>query len=157
MVEIEVLRRTRPLSVALTALLAMWFFGNLYEQIVWNPRLLADPRPGSLVGEFAPGSPVFYYLPWAPIMFVVAVVLRVRFGGAVPPGVRRAWNLGLGALAVGLAIKVVLVTRVNPVFRDVAATPVQVHDSAVFWAFANAVVVLAVAAALYCFTAWRKV
>ncbi|MCP3805276.1 hypothetical protein NLX83_39025 [Allokutzneria sp. A3M-2-11 16] len=155
--EIEVLRRTRKLSVALTALLGMWFFGNLYEQIVWNPQLLADPRPGSLVGELAWGSPVFYYLPWVPITFIAAAALRVRFGAAVPAGVRRAWNLGLGALAVGLAIKVVLVTRVNPVFRDAAATSAQVHDNAVVWAFANGVVVLAVAAALYFFTAWRRV
>ncbi|WP_344870290.1 hypothetical protein [Allokutzneria multivorans] len=155
--EIEVLRRTRALSVALTALLCMWFFGNLYEQIVWNPQLLADPKPGSLVGEFAAGSPVFYYLPWAPITFVAAVALRVKFGAAVPETVRKKWNWGLGALGVGLAVKVMLVTRVNPVFRDATATSAEVHDNAVIWAFSNGVVVLSVAAALHCFTAWRRV
>ncbi|MFB9908793.1 hypothetical protein [Allokutzneria oryzae] len=157
MVEVEVLRRTRVLSVGLTALLCMWLFGNLYEQIVWNPRLLADPRPGSLVGEFAVGSPVFYYLPWAPLTVLSAVLLRVRFGSVVPGSVRRSWNLGLSALALGVAVKVVLVTRVNPVFRDATASSEQVYDHAVLWAFGNGGVVLAVAVAVYLFTAWRRV
>ena len=55
------------LSRLVVPLLVMWLFGNLYEQIVWNPQLLADPRPGSLVGVFAAGSPIYYYLPWAPL------------------------------------------------------------------------------------------
>ena len=150
------LRRTRALSVAATALACMWLFGNLYEEIVWIPRLLADPRPGSLVGAFDVGSPVYYYLPWTPLCVVLAVVLRVRFGGRAPVRVRRGWDGVVAFLAVGVAVKVLLITRVNPTFRDPAVPPAVVHDRAVLWAVGNGLAVLAVAAAVLLLTAWRR-
>jgi hypothetical protein len=113
----------------------MWLFGNLYEQVVWNPQLLADPRPGSLVGVFAAGSPVFYYLPWAPIAVVLAVITR-------------APRPALGLLAVSVAAKILLITQVNPVFRDPAGSREDVHSHAVLWAFGNGIVVITVAAAI---------
>ncbi|RAS70811.1 hypothetical protein C8D87_1011112 [Lentzea atacamensis] len=113
----------------------MWFFGNLYEQVVWNPQLLADPRPGSLVGVFAAGSPIYYYLPWGPLGVVLAVVTR-------------APRPALGCLAVSVALKVLLITQVNPVFRDPAVSREVVHGHAVLWAFGNGVVVIAVGAAI---------
>ncbi|MFJ5985503.1 hypothetical protein [Lentzea sp. NPDC092896] len=116
-------------------LLSMWLFGNLYEQIVWNPQLLADPRPGSLVGVFAAGSPIYYYLPWGPLGVVLAVVSRAPWPA-------------LGCLTVSVVMKILLITQVNPVFRDPAVSRDVVHDHAVLWAFGNGVVVLAVAAAI---------
>ncbi|MDX3660564.1 hypothetical protein PV646_24945 [Streptomyces sp. ID05-26A] len=116
-------------------LLSMWLFGNLYEQVVWNPQLLADPRPGSLVGVFAAGSPIYYYLPWGPLGVVLAVVARAPWPA-------------LSCLAVSVAMKVLLITQVNPVFRDPAVSPDTVHEHAVLWAFGNGVVVLAVTAAI---------
>ncbi|MET9632480.1 hypothetical protein ABZX92_33995 [Lentzea sp. NPDC006480] len=116
-------------------LLSMWFFGNLYEQVVWNPQLLADPRPGSLVGTFAAGSPVYYYLPWAPLAVVLAVVTR-------------APRPALACLAVSVALKVLLITQVNPVFRDPAVSRDVVHAHAVLWACGNGAVLIAVAAAI---------
>jgi F0F1-type ATP synthase membrane subunit c/vacuolar-type H+-ATPase subunit K len=113
----------------------MWLFGNLYEQIVWNPQLLADPRPGSLVGVFAAGSPIYYYLPWGPLGVVLAVVTRAPWPA-------------LGCLAVSVAMKILLITQVNPVFRDPAVSRDVVHDNAVLLAFGNGVVILAVAAAI---------
>jgi hypothetical protein len=135
----------------------MWLFGNLYEEIVWIPRLLADPRPGTLVGAFDVGSPVYYYLPWTPLCVVLAVVLRVRFGGRAPVRVRRAWDAAIACLAVGVAVKVLLITRVNPTFRDPAAPPAVVHDRAVLWAVGNGLAVGTVAAAVLLLTAWRRV
>lgn len=116
-------------------LLSMWFFGNLYEQVVWNPQVLVDPRPGSLVGVFAAGSPIYYYLPWGPLGVVLAVVARVP-------------RPALGCLAVSVVLKVLLITRVNPVFRDPTATRDVVHDHAVLWAFGNGAVVIAMAVAI---------
>lgn len=113
----------------------MWLFGNLYEQIVWNPQLLADPRPGSLVGTFAVGSPIYYYLPWGPLGVVLAVATR-------------APRPALACLAVSVALKVLLITQVNPVFRDPSVSRDVVHDNAVLWAFGNGVVIIAVAAAI---------
>ncbi|MCX2947319.1 hypothetical protein [Lentzea sp. NEAU-D7] len=77
------------LSRLVIPLLCMWLFGNLYEQVVWNPQLLADPRPGSLVGVFAAGSPIYYYLPWAPLAVVLAVVTRVPKPAGLPRGLGR--------------------------------------------------------------------
>lgn len=123
------------LSRLVVPLLSMWLFGNLYEQIVWNPQLLADPRPGSLVGVFAAGSPIYYYLPWAPLAVVLTVVTR-------------APKPALGCLAVSVAMKILLITQVNPVFRDPAVSRDVVHDNAVLWAFGNGVVIIAVVAAI---------
>ncbi|MFI6094549.1 hypothetical protein ACIA8G_03295 [Lentzea sp. NPDC051213] len=139
-------------SRLVVGLLSMWLFGNLYEQIVWNPQLLADPRPGTLVGTFAAGSPVYYYLPWAPLGVALAVVTRVRLPRTAPGRVLRAWNVALGCLAVALAMKILLITQVNPLFRDPAASREQVHDHAVLWAFGNGITVVTVAAALLLIT-----
>jgi len=151
----ELLARTRPWSVTATALLGLWLSGNLYEEVVWIPRLIADPRPGTLVNALALGSPVYFYLPWAPISLALVVALRVRFGGE-DAGARRAWNRTTAALAVALAVKVALITGVNPVFRDPAATTDLVHDRAVLWAFGNGAAIVAVALALTHLTAWRR-
>lgn len=142
-------------SRPVVALLSMWLFGNLYEQIVMNPQLLADPRPGSLVGTFAPGSVVYYYLPWVPLGVVLAIITRVRLHRSSPDRVKRTWNAALGCLAVALVVKVLLITRVNPVFRDPTVTRDVVHDNAVIWAFGNGVAVLTVAAALLLITSHR--
>jgi F0F1-type ATP synthase membrane subunit c/vacuolar-type H+-ATPase subunit K len=155
-VTVEFLTRTRRWSVAATVLLCLWLFGNLYEEVVWIPQLIADPRPGTLVGALALGSPVYYYLPWAPVSLVLTVVLRVRFGPAAPPRVRRAWTAAIAALVVAVLGKIGLITLVNPVFRDPAAAPEVVHDRAVLWAVGNGVVLVAVAIALVLLTAWRR-
>jgi hypothetical protein len=152
----SLLRRTRVLSVCLTALLCMWFFGNLYEALVWNPQLITDPRPGSLVGEFAVGSPVYYYLPWTPVSVVLAVVLRIRFGGSVSSRVRRSWSAALGCLVLAVVLKIGLITQVNPTFRDATVSAELVRERAVWWAFGNGLVVVAVAVAIVLLTAWRR-
>lgn len=151
----DLLARTRPWSVTATVLLGMWLFGNVYEEVVWIPGLIADPRPGTLVDALALGSPVCYYLPWAPISVALVVALRVRFGGE-NPSARRAWNRTIAALAVGLIAKVLLITLINPVFRDPAASVDLVHDRAVLWACGNGVAIVAVAVALAHLTAWRR-
>jgi hypothetical protein len=155
-VTVEFLARTRRWSVVATGLLCMWLFGNLYEEVVWIPQLIAHPRPGTLVGAFALGSPVYYYLPWTPVSLVLVVVMRVRFGPTAPPRVRRAWTAAIAALVVAVLGKIGLITMVNPVFRDPAASPELVHDRAVLWAVGNGVVLVAVAAALVLLTAWRR-
>ncbi|RCG31706.1 hypothetical protein DQ384_09180 [Sphaerisporangium album] len=134
----------------------MWLFGNLYEELVTNPQLIANPRPGTLVGAFAVGSPVYYYLPWAPFCVVLAVVLRLRFGHSAPARVRRAWNGAIGSIAVGVVTKMILITQVNPVFRDPALSPEFVHNRAVWWAFGNGIAIIAVATALVLLTSSRR-
>lgn len=155
-VSAEFLDRTRMFSVCLTALLCMWLFGNLYESAVWNLGLIADPRPGTVAGALAPGSPVYYYLPWTPLSVVLAVALRVRFGAIAPAHVRRGWNAAIGLVVCAMLMKVFLITQVNPVFRD-PDTPVRaVRDQAVLWGAVNAAVIAALACAVILITAGRR-
>ncbi len=102
--------------------LAVQLFGNLYEEVVTNAANIADPEVGGLVDELAPGSPV-YYLPWAPLGVVLVAVLAARLPRlGAPPWVVRRVRGALAALGVAVAVKVVLVTTVNPRFRDPDAT-----------------------------------
>jgi len=150
------LRATRTLSTSAAACLALQLFGNLYEEVVGNVATLADPRPGALVGALAPGSPVYYYLPWAPLGVVLTAVLtvRVRRLGA-PAWIVRRMHAALGALAVALAAKVVLVTTINPRFRDPDATVELLRRSAVTWAVGNGIAIVGVAVALVLILSWR--
>lgn len=153
---LTLLRRTRPLTAAATVFLSVQLFGNLYEELVTNVATIAAPRPGGLVGELEPGSPVYYYLPWAPLGVVLVAVLAVRLRRLGAPGwvVRRVRG-AVGALAVAVAAKVVLITQVNPRFRDPVGDPGALHDWAVVWAVGNGVAILAVATALALLLTWR--
>lgn len=51
---------------------AHWFFGNLYEEVVGVPALVAASPPG---GVLAPGSPARYFLPVAPVTIGSVVAL----------------------------------------------------------------------------------
>jgi hypothetical protein len=134
----------------------MWLFGNLYEELVTNLQLIANPRPGTLVGEFAVGSPVYYYLPWTPLCVILLVILRVRFGRSAPARVRRAWNGAIGFIAFAVIAKVFLITQVNPVFRSLAVSSEVVHNRAAWWAFGNGIVIIAVAAAVVLLALCRR-
>jgi hypothetical protein len=57
--------------VARTAV-AHWFFGNLYEEVVGVPALVAASPPG---GVLAHGSPARYFLPAAPVTVASVVAL----------------------------------------------------------------------------------
>jgi hypothetical protein len=54
------------------AAVAHWFFGNLYEEVVGVPALVAATPPG---GVLAWGSPARYYLPVAPVTVGSVVAL----------------------------------------------------------------------------------
>lgn len=53
---------------------AHWFFGNLYEELVGVPRLVAASPPG---GVLAAGSPARYFLPVAPAAVGSTVALAI--------------------------------------------------------------------------------
>ena len=150
------LRATRALSTGAAVCLAVQLFGNLYEEVVGNVATLADPRPGALVGALAPGSPVYYYLPWAPLGVVLTAVLTVRLRHlGAPAWVVRRMHVALGALAVAVAAKAVLVTTINPRFRDPGAAVELLRRSAVTWAFGNGIAIVTVAVALVLLLSWR--
>jgi hypothetical protein len=153
---VALLRHTRALSNTAAAFLALQLCGNLYEAVVSNPANITDPQVGGLVSALAPGSPLYYYLPWAPLGVVLVAVLAVRLRRATAPRwVVRRVQAALAALAVAVAVKVVLITTVNPRFRDPGAAVESVRSAAVTWAYGNGVAVVAVAAALVLLLSWR--
>ena len=98
---LTLLRATRVSCVLAATFLAVQLFGNLYEEIVSNTAGIAHPRVGALVGELAPGSPLYYYLPWAPLGVVLVAVLAVRLPRlGAPAWVTRRVRGALAALAL---------------------------------------------------------
>ncbi|MGN9812518.1 hypothetical protein ACTMSW_24580 [Micromonospora sp. BQ11] len=150
------LRSTRPLTLAAALCLAVQLFGNLYEELVSNVAVIARPQAGAAVGALDPGSPVYYYLPWAPLGVILVAVLAHRMAACVAPGwVVRRLQLALAALAIAVAAKAVLISSVNPRFRDPAEDAATLRDLAVLWAGVNGVAILGVAVALTLLLSWR--
>ncbi|MFT7839159.1 hypothetical protein Q5530_23705 [Saccharothrix sp. BKS2] len=137
--------RHGPHVGAVLVLLAWWGFGNLYEAIVLMPWVWGLP-PGSVPGEFAAGSPVFYFVPAliALLALVWALVVRVHRDGSRRAVLRAAVLVTIAAAGTG-----VLVGTVNPTLRDPTATVADVHAAVVMWEIGNALrLALVVAAAV---------
>lgn len=152
----EFLARTRPLSVAATALLTLQVTGNLYEEAVTNIQAITRPRPGAMPGELEAGSPVFFYMPWVAIGAGCAATLRIRHGAAAPKRVRRSWNGALACLCIVAAAKIPLVVTINPLFRDPKQDPELLRARARLWAWGNGLAVLAGGTAIALLTSARR-
>ncbi|RKN44241.1 hypothetical protein [Micromonospora endolithica] len=150
------LRSTRVLTLVAALCLAVQLFGNLYEELVSNVAVLARPQPGEAVGALDAGSPLYYYLPWAPVGVILVAVLAHRMAVRGAPGwVVRRLRLALAALAVAVAAKALLISSVNPRFRDPAEEAATLRELAVVWAGVNGVAIVAVAVALTLLLSWR--
>lgn len=148
----DVPHRYRRHTGAVLLLIGWWGFGNLYEAVVVMPWLWRLP-PGSLVGEFEPGSPVFYFVPAGACLLVLvwALVGRVaRDRTPLRPVLTAAVLVTLAAAATG-----VLVGLVNPVFRDAAAAVADVHTAVLLWEGGNLVRLVLAATAATCLIRWR--
>lgn len=151
--DVSLFRRTRGLTAVAVGLLALQLFGNLYEEVVTNPAVIADPLPGRSVDELAPGSPLYYYMPWVAVgvAVVVALFVRVRRSGQSGSDLMMA----LGGVVVTAAAKVVLITSVNPTFRDPLVAPNDLRATAIVWGIGNGVAILAVGFAIAMILRWR--
>ncbi|MFI7221281.1 hypothetical protein [Micromonospora maritima] len=153
---VALLRSTRALTLTAALCLAVQLFGNLYEELVSNVAVLARPQPGGAVGALDPGSPMYYYLPWAPLGVILVAVLAHRLASrGAPAWVVRRLRLALAALAVAVAAKAILVSSVNPRFRDPAENAGTLRELATLWAGINGVAIVAVAVALTLLLSWR--
>ena len=99
--------------------LAHWFFGNLYETVVFTPNTLADPATAlTHWNAFTRVStPVWYYIPMSPLTFLASVAACVlgRHRGVV----LRQWllrTLVLTTLATALTVYIVTQINVNVFF-----------------------------------------
>ena len=151
---LQLLARTRRLTVAVTVLLAIQLFGNLYEELVTNVHTYANPRPGA-VGALAPGSPLFYYLPWVPLGLLLAVVLVIRLHRMAPAQVARRGRQALLCLGIGVGAKAILISSINPQFRREDISPSQIQSLSVTWGVINGIAIIAVAAAIGLLLTWR--
>lgn len=147
------LRRTRVLTVVATLFLAQNAFGNLYEQNT-ALRSLVAPSPGAFIGALEIGSPMYYYMPWSLIGLAAAVWLVVRMHRMALPAARRG-RVALGLLAVAATSKTLLITTVNPVFRDPGETADRVRDLTALWLAGNGLTILTTAAAVILLLSWR--
>ena len=142
-------RGTRRLTGMALGLLALQLMGNLYEEVVTNAGVLADPAGRRTVGEAEVGSPLFSYVPWVPIGIALVVVLWIRARREAPAAVARRLGMALGALAIAAVAKAALIVEVNPTLRDPAASEATVHEHAVVWAIGNGAAIVAVAVAVW--------
>lgn len=154
----DLLHRTWLLTAVTSLAIAHWLFGNLYEQLVSAPTGLVDPAPGALVGPLDLGSPVYYYGPSIPVTLALVWVLAERVRRLAPAARVAVRATRAAALAVGAAavLKVLLITSVNPGFRDAASTPDDIRAATVLWLVGNGSVVLLLAVALVGVLAWRR-
>lgn len=151
----NLLRETRRLSAFASVFLGLQLFGNLYEEIVSNVRMLVAPHPSDQVSALSAGSPMYYYLPWAPLGVVLAVALAFRLSKNAPAWVNHRMHWALGFLLLAVLVKVYLVSTINPHFRDASVAPGLLHALAIKWAVLNGLAIVAVAAALWMILAWR--
>ncbi|WP_084962921.1 hypothetical protein [Thermoactinospora rubra] len=145
--------RYRLHASAILVLIAWWGFGNLYEAIVVMPWMWRLP-PGSLPGEFEPGSPVLYFLPAGLALLALAwtLVIRVRRD---PGSSRRGVQSTAVLITIAAAGTGILVHAVNPTFRDPAAALSDVRTAIVLWEIGNAVRLALAAAAAISLLRWR--
>ena len=130
----------RRLAVVALAGLAWWFFGNLYEAIVFSPNWVVDSTAQFVRLEefFVRTGPTLYFVP---VTQLATVLVWVLFAVARDPAARRA--LGWASLAGRAAppVNVVVVTTVVPVIfgADVASRAPLLAEYAGRWNVLNAV------------------
>jgi hypothetical protein len=151
-IDAGLVRSTRPLTTAVVALLCLWGFGNLHELNGAVGALVRGPRPGALVGAFEAGIPFYCFVPASPLALVLAVVLAVRTR-TTPVARRAAAAAGLVAVAAGATA--VLVTTVNPRFRDPGSGGLTELTAA--WLAGNGLRIACVAGAVWLLLSWRRV
>jgi len=151
-IDTDLVRSTRPLTTGVVALLCWWGFGNLYEFNGALGALVRGPKPGALVGAFDAGSPFYYFVPASPLALVLSLILGVRTRHTPIAG-RTAGAAGLVTVAAG--VTAVLVSSVNPKFRDPRAEGLSALT--VVWLAGNTLRMACVAGAVSRLLSWRRI
>ena len=151
-IDVHLLRSTRSLTTWVVALLCLWGFGTLYELNGALGALVRGPKPGALVGAFDAGSPCYYFVPASPLALVLSVVLAFRTRHTSIAG-RTAAAAGL--VTVAACATAVLVSSVNPQFRDPQAE--GLGTLTLIWLAGNTLRIACVAAAVSLLLSWRRI
>jgi hypothetical protein len=97
-------------------LLAQWFFGNLYEAVVFVPNLMPffelTSQSGEALFKSKKRSPIVYYVPGGLLAVVLAPTLAAISLGEGRPGTAYIFA-SCGLLFVGLGITFYVVRGIN--------------------------------------------
>jgi hypothetical protein len=59
-----------------------WFFGNLYEAVVFSPNILFASSKVAILENvrklFHFSAPYYYFLPWSPVSILLVIILYVK-------------------------------------------------------------------------------
>jgi len=134
--------RLRALVSFALAAHAMWFFGNLYEQLVFVPNAVqgSPPAHAAFNAFFDVTKPPAYYIPLTQLGVLVLSGLAIRAVPGTPGRVELRRAAVLSWCALGLTAFIVLGYNVRLWFEDVSdmAAP-ELHSLAWQWGGLNAV------------------
>src|ERR1700761_4727160 len=102
---------TRLLSFAIF-FLALWFFGNLYEEIVITPNQLSNSYEKLQHWQhfFTETNPMYFYVPFTQLAVVVICILYIKIHDSVQKSfLRKASIFGI----LGILISVPIITQIN--------------------------------------------
>jgi hypothetical protein len=146
------------LTLAAVLGLAYWFFGNLYEEVVFSPNWVADsPAQLQRLHEFfVHTSPAWYFMPLTAIATVLVWILwALNRSSTVRAEYRRAGLFALLATAVNLLIVGTVITKLFA--ADYLAHAAELNAYCWRWNVLNVLRMLLVATtATYLFNAFRK-
>ncbi len=118
--------------------LALWFFGNLYEEVVLMPNWVAASLDTlrAYTRYFAVVIQYHYYVPITQLAVLVLLVLAYRFElHPLRPALRRAGWWGLAGVALTVPIVVFLNTQLF--LGDLSLTEADAHRLGWYWLGGN--------------------
>jgi hypothetical protein len=131
--------------------LSLWFFGNLYEEIILMPNWLAAPidvlraynRYYTVVIQY------HYYVPITQLAVVVLTVLLFNQSSVLQtskPNLRRAATWGW--IGIGLTAWIVLNLNLDLFIGELTLSEVEAHQKGLIWMIGNALRLLCVGMAI---------
>lgn len=116
--------------------LAHWFFGNLYETVVFTPNTLGDPASALTHWNafMRVSNPVWYYIPLSPLTFLASAT-AYGLGRNQEPVLRR-WLLRtmlLTTLATILTVYIVTQINLNVFFSGMDLEANRDRVNAMIW------------------------
>jgi hypothetical protein len=111
--ERTVAARRKWLTLAAILGLAWWFFGNLYEAVVFSPNWVTDSvaQMTRLNAFFVRTSPTLYFVP---VTMIATVLTWALFFTNTNPAIRPAYRAAAALAALATAVNLVVVTAVVP-------------------------------------------
>jgi len=130
--------------------MALWFFGNLYEEVVLVPNQLTNSyeRLQHWQHFIVISNPIYFYVPFTPLAVLSTCLLYFRVSDIQQKRfLKRASVFGI----LGIIIGVVIITQINfkIFFGDLDKYRDQLFILSVMWLIGNAIRLYFVGSSLY--------